>query len=117
MSTPAALPNASADLPQSEERERNRSRFELELEFVQALANPFYLHSLAHQGFLNQPAFVNYLSYLQYWKKKDYARFILCVHLLSWCHHIPLYTERQCPGIRTLCITWTYYKTNNSVRK
>jgi hypothetical protein len=27
-------------------RASNRARFELELEFVQSLANPFYLHSL-----------------------------------------------------------------------
>jgi mediator of RNA polymerase II transcription subunit 31 len=60
-----------------ETRNKNRARFELELEFVQALANPYYLHSLANQGYLNQPAFVNYLHYLQYWKHKDYARFIL----------------------------------------
>jgi hypothetical protein len=33
-------------------REANRSRFELELEFVQALANPFYLHSLGLQCYL-----------------------------------------------------------------
>jgi mediator of RNA polymerase II transcription subunit 31 len=31
---------------QDELRVTNRARFELELEFVQALANPFYLHSL-----------------------------------------------------------------------
>ena len=55
----------------------NRARFELELEFVQSLANPFYLHSLAQQGILNQPSFVNFLKYLMYWKEKDYARFIL----------------------------------------
>jgi mediator of RNA polymerase II transcription subunit 31 len=60
-----------------EERIKNRKRFELELEFVQALANPFYLHSLAQQGILYQPAFINYLKYLLYWKEKDYARFIL----------------------------------------
>ena len=58
----------------------NRARFELELEFVQSLANPFYLHSLAQQGILNQPSFVNFLKYLLYWKEKDYARFILCVY-------------------------------------
>lgn len=58
-------------------RSANRARFELELEFVQSLANPFYLHSLAQQGILNQPTFVNFLKYLQYWKEKDYARFIL----------------------------------------
>ncbi|TFY79988.1 hypothetical protein EWM64_g4027 [Hericium alpestre] len=63
--------------PVSEERMANRARFELELEFVQALANPYYLHSLAQQGILNQPAFIHYLEYLLYWKEKDYARFIL----------------------------------------
>jgi len=70
-----------------EERIKNRKRFELELEFVQALANPFYLHSLAQQGILYQPAFINYLKYLLYWKEKDYARFILYPHAL---HHLEL---------------------------
>ncbi|KAK1225289.1 suppressor of hpr1 [Marasmius sp. AFHP31] len=65
----------------------NRARFELELEFVQALANPFYLHSLAQQNFLEQPAFINYLKYLLYWKEKDYARFIHYPHAL---HHLEL---------------------------
>ncbi|KAH9895019.1 SOH1-domain-containing protein [Cubamyces lactineus] len=65
----------------------NRARFELELEFVQSLANPFYLHSLAQQGILNQPSFVNFLEYLLYWKEKDYARFILYPHAL---HHLEL---------------------------
>lgn len=60
-------------------RAENRARFEIELEFVQALANPFYLQTLAQQNMLTQPAFINYLKYLQYWKEKDYARFIQCV--------------------------------------
>ena len=63
--------------PPSDARTANRARFELELEFVQSLANPFYLHSLAQQGILSQPAFINFLKYLLYWKEKDYARFIL----------------------------------------
>ena len=63
--------------PPTDARSANRARFELELEFVQSLANPFYLHSLAQQGILSQPAFVNFLKYLLYWKEKDYARFIL----------------------------------------
>ncbi|KAG6857771.1 hypothetical protein H0H87_004187 [Tephrocybe sp. NHM501043] len=67
-----AAPETSANDPQSV----NRARFELELEFVQSLANPFYLHSLAQQNILEQPAFINFLSYLQYFKEKDYARFI-----------------------------------------
>ncbi len=58
----------------------NRARFELELEFVQSLANPFYLHSLAQQNILEQPAFINYLEYLQYWREKDYARFLQFVY-------------------------------------
>ena len=62
--------------PEEEARKANRARFELELEFVQALANPYYLHSLAQQNILSQPAFINFLAYLLYWKEKDYARFI-----------------------------------------
>ena len=62
-------------------RAANREKFELELEFVQSLANPYYLHSLAQQNILDQPAFINYLAYLLYWKEKDYARFIQFVHI------------------------------------
>ncbi|KAL1669946.1 SOH1-domain-containing protein [Schizophyllum commune] len=65
----------------------NRARFEIELEFVQALANPFYLASLAQQNILDQPAFINYLEYLLYWKEKEYARFIHYPHAL---HHLEL---------------------------
>lgn len=77
-STPLVMADSVKEGPAvDEERTKNRKRFELELEFVQALANPFYLHSLAQQGILYQPAFVNYLKYLLYWKEKEYARFIL----------------------------------------
>lgn len=62
--------------PASDAKLANRSRFELELEFVQSLANPYYLHSLAQQNILNQPTFIKFLEYLQYWKQKDYARFL-----------------------------------------
>jgi len=62
--------------PSSDPKAANRARFELELEFVQCLANPYYLHSLAQQNILEQPAFINFLEYLLYWKEKDYARFI-----------------------------------------
>jgi len=65
--------------PQEDARSRNRARFELELEFVQSLANPYYLHSLSQQGILSQPAFVHFLEYLLYWKENDYARFIQLV--------------------------------------
>jgi hypothetical protein len=79
-----------------EEKVKNRKRFELELEFVQALANPFYLHSLAQQGILYQPAFINYLKYLLYWKEKDYARFILW----GLSYHSP--SSWHCPNLSPL---------------
>ncbi|KAI6032769.1 SOH1-domain-containing protein [Pisolithus orientalis] len=68
-------------------RAENRERFELELEFVQSLANPYYLQSLAQQNILDQPAFANFIEYLQYWREKDYARFIHYPHAL---HHLEL---------------------------
>ena len=64
------------DSAQEDAKVVNRARFEVELEFVQSLANPYYLHSLAQQNVLDQPAFINFLQYLLYWTEKDYARFI-----------------------------------------
>lgn len=66
-----------------EQKAANRARFELELEFVQSLANPFYLQSLAQQNIFEQPAFINFLEYLMYWKEKDYARFIQYAYFLN----------------------------------
>jgi len=77
-SAPAQSPQVTTEDP----RAANQEKFELELEFVQSLANPYYLHSLAQQNILDQPAFINYLEYLLYWKEKDYARFIQFVHSL-----------------------------------
>ncbi|KAG9292081.1 hypothetical protein G9A89_017981 [Geosiphon pyriformis] len=59
-----------------------RERFLIELEFVQSFANPFYITYLAQKGFLDNPAFVNYLKYLQYWKRPEYAKFIIYPHSL-----------------------------------
>ncbi|KAI0125147.1 mediator complex, subunit Med31 [Xylariales sp. AK1849] len=52
------------------------SRFEVELEFVQSLANPYYLNHLASQKFLSEPAFIAYLNYLQYWSKPPYTKYL-----------------------------------------
>jgi mediator of RNA polymerase II transcription subunit 31 len=60
-------------------RQANRERFELELEFVQSLANPFYLQTLAQQNVLSKPTFIRYLKYLMYWKEPEYARFVVSV--------------------------------------
>ncbi|KAF8200737.1 hypothetical protein BJ912DRAFT_579244 [Pholiota molesta] len=62
--------NNSTSPVSSDPKAANRARFELELEFVQALANPFYLHSLAQQNILEQPAFVNFCATCYILKKK-----------------------------------------------
>ncbi|KAF9512169.1 hypothetical protein BS47DRAFT_1486428 [Hydnum rufescens UP504] len=80
--------------PSAEIRAANRHRFEFELEFVQSLANPHYLQSLAQQNILSQPSFVLYLDYLQYWTGPEYARFVVYPHAL---HHLSLL---QNPGFR-----------------
>lgn len=45
-------------------------------QFVQSLANPFYLNHLASQKLLTQPAFVAYLAYLQYWSRPPYLKYL-----------------------------------------
>ncbi|KAL8787897.1 MAG: hypothetical protein Q9213_001924 [Squamulea squamosa] len=52
------------------------TRFELELEFVQALANPYYLNHLASQKLLQDPSFVAYLRYLQYFTQPEYTKYL-----------------------------------------
>ncbi len=64
------IPGVGA-LGYSEVEERQRVRFQTELEFVQCLGNPNYLHFLAQRGYFKEPNFINYLSYLQYWKVCD----------------------------------------------
>ncbi|KAL6871802.1 mediator of RNA polymerase II transcription subunit 31 [Trichoderma novae-zelandiae] len=70
-STPAVA--AAAD---QEPKYGGYSRFEIELEFVQSLANPYYLNHLASQKLLTQPAFVAYLDYLQYWSRPPYLKYL-----------------------------------------
>ncbi|TQS32483.1 hypothetical protein Golomagni_07197 [Golovinomyces magnicellulatus] len=70
MNSPPAVPE------QTEPKFGGYTRFEIELEFVQSLANPYYLNHLASQKLLNQPAFVAYLSYLQYWSKPPYLKYL-----------------------------------------
>ncbi|KAG9120980.1 suppressor of hpr1 [Ceratobasidium sp. 392] len=84
-------------------RTSNRARFELELEFVQALANPFYLENLASEGLLDDPTFINYLGYLQYWREREYARFIVyphCLHYLELLQHEQFRKELKNPLTR-----------------
>lgn len=64
------------DAPNGEPKYGGYTRFEIELEFVQSLANPHYLNHLASQKLLQQPAFVEYLKYLQYWSKPPYLKYL-----------------------------------------
>lgn len=62
----------------------------MELEFIQCLSNPHYLNWLAQNRTLEEPAFVNYLKYLEYWRKPEYSCYILyphCLHLLELLQH------------------------------
>ncbi len=88
-----SAPTASAEEPQY----GGYTRFELELEvrssredetlhtqieyvqFVQCLANPWYLNHLATQKLLDNPSFISYLDYLQYFKQPRYAKFLTYV--------------------------------------
>ena len=53
-----------------------------QLEFVQSLASPAYLHYLATSGILYQSTFLEFLRYLRYWKKPDYAKYLQYPHCL-----------------------------------
>ncbi|KAL8825184.1 MAG: hypothetical protein Q9170_007895 [Blastenia crenularia] len=52
------------------------TRFELELEFVQSLANPYYLNHLASQKLLQDPNFIEYLKYLLYFTQAEYTKYL-----------------------------------------
>lgn len=70
----------------AETAEEQKKRFEIECEFVQSLANPHYLNFLAQRGYFKESYFVNYLKYLLYWKRPEYARALKypqCLHFLE----------------------------------
>jgi hypothetical protein len=83
----------SPSSPLGQRKLENQIRFETELEFVQCLANPHYLASLATQGLLAQPNFVAYLKYLTYWldASKGFSRFI--VYVGGVCQRLGLYAQ------------------------
>ncbi|KAI8385010.1 SOH1-domain-containing protein [Radiomyces spectabilis] len=62
--------------------EEEKRRFQIELEFLNCLANPWYLNNLAQQQYFKDPAFIRYLEYLQYWKQPEYAKFVVYPHSL-----------------------------------
>ena len=59
----------------------NKTRFEYELDFLQSLANPFFIQYLATRKHLQNPAMIHFLKYLQYWKQPQYIKFIQLHHI------------------------------------
>lgn len=51
-------------------------------QFLQCLANPFYLNYLSHTKVLDDERFLNYLAYLEYFRAPEYAKLLACVLLL-----------------------------------
>ena len=49
------------------------TRFETELEFLHALSSPSYLRFLGRARYFDDPQFMKYLAYLQYWHRPEYA--------------------------------------------
>merc|ERR1739841_427821 len=48
------------------------------------------LHFLAQRGYMKDSAFVNYISYLQYWKEPNYVSYIkypICLYFLELLQH------------------------------
>ncbi len=45
-------------------------------QFVQCLANPWYLNYLATTKVFDEPTFIAYLDYLQYFSKPEYAKYL-----------------------------------------
>ncbi|GAB5590668.1 Mediator of RNA polymerase II transcription subunit 31 [Umbelopsis nana] len=108
--------------------EEQKRRFRIELEFVQCLANPWYLNYLAQQQYFQDPTFINYLKYLQYWKSPEYAKYIVnpntqrqtpryphALHFLDLLQH-PQFREHVITAERTQDIHktqyyhWMYYR-------
>ncbi|KAH7728235.1 mediator complex subunit 31 [Aphelenchoides avenae] len=74
-------PNSNKETPEEATR-----RFEIECEFVQSLANPHYLNYLAQRGYFKEEYFVNYLRYLLYWRRPEYAetlKYPQCLYFLE----------------------------------
>ena len=62
------------------------TRFHVELEFLSCLANPKYVLFLAQNLYFEDEDFIEYLTYLQYWKSAKYAQYILypsCLKMLD----------------------------------
>lgn len=117
-SAPSTRPKKSGEV--YKDPDDGRQRFLLELEFVQLLANPNYIHYLAQNGVLEEPAFVNYLKYLRYWTRLEYVRFIMYPHALFFLELLqsaPFRAAMAHPANKELAhqqqyFFWRHYRNN-----
>jgi len=89
-----------------------KMRFTLELEFVEMLANPHYLHFLAQSRFLDDPVFINYLRYLQYFHRPEYLPFVThpaCLYFLDLLLLAPFRAALLNPAYITLMHDQAYW--------
>lgn len=64
------------------------TRFAADLEFVNLLALPSYVRELHSAGYLQNPAFLEYLRYLQYWARPPYVQHILSTQSLFYLQNL-----------------------------
>ncbi|BGP17502.1 suppressor of hpr1 [Rhodosporidiobolus nylandii] len=98
----AAAPAPVAAPPTEQERAANRARFETELELLRVRSlNRFggwrgqQRAALAQQGLLESEPFLNYLTYLLYFRQPRYSRFLQYPQCL---HHLSLLTAPGAAG-------------------
>lgn len=91
--------------------EPSQARFEIELEFVQCLANPFYLNWLASVKLLEDERFLRYLAFLEYWRDPAYAQFLIypqCLHYLGLLKDAQFRQDIQRIDVARACLDQQY---------
>jgi len=63
---------------------RRTLRFMMELEFVECCSNLRYLQSLSQREYLENEKFLNYIEYLQHWRRPEMAKNVRHVHALQF---------------------------------
>ena len=51
-------------------------RLQYDFDFVQGLVTPEYIKYLNRRGYLKDEAFLNYLRYLEYWRKPEFFKLL-----------------------------------------
>jgi len=110
-------PQISEEEQLRRQAEDEKNRFTIELEFIQCLANPHYLHFLAQRGYFNDDSMVNYLKYLNYWRKPEYARHLRypqCLYMLELLQNSSFreaISNQQCAKFieDQILLQWQYY--------